>query len=173
MQEVCTQMGKANETNRQSMPVDWATDVDELMSPVPTMFPERAAAEHVDLLPSVSNQPAHIPTNNTTPAMGANPISNTIPVAPTSITRNNLGINPTPTVLVTPSLPMVHGPHDLSALRSGMNDPSSSIKHCRRHIAHPLCDFSSLHSSMSNPWGSLHHRDHRSYPLHSRCEYLR
>lgn len=38
-------------------------------------------------------------------------------------------VDTTPTVVVTPVLPTVHGPCDLSALHSGMSNPWGSIKH--------------------------------------------
>ena len=81
-----------------------------------------------------------------------------VPAAPTPATRV-----PTEPQVRTPLI--VHGPRDLSALRSGTSNPWGSIKR-RRHCLHPLRDFSSLRSGTSNPWSNLRYRNRRSYPLH-------
>jgi hypothetical protein len=74
------------------------------------------------------------------------------------------------TVQVTPTLPTVHGPRDLSALCSGMSNPWGSLSRRHQHSRPPL-NFSSHRSGTRNPWGSLHHRNRRSYPLHAHQVY--
>lgn len=160
MKEVRAQTGEDDMTRRQPTPFDWAMDVDKSMSPVPAMFPERAAAEHVDLLPSVSNQPTHIPTDNPAPAMHISATSR----------------QPAPTAELVPvdaprPKPIVHSLRDISGLRSNARNPWSSMCH-RRLPSHPPRDFSSLCSGTTNPWGGLRHHNHRSYPQHLHRRYL-
>jgi hypothetical protein len=153
--EVHAQTGEDDAMSHQSTPFDWATDVDELMSPVPVMFPDRTPAEHtdykpimradpIDILPSMSNQPAHVTTDNT-PTVGVNPVTDIIPIASTLITCNDLSINPAPTVLATPFLPTIHGPHDLSGLRLGTKNPWGSIQ-CRRDHSYSARNWTALWS---------------------------
>jgi hypothetical protein len=136
--EVRAQTGEDDAMSCQSIPFDWATDVNESTSPIPVMFSDHTPAEHtnykpitqadpIHILPSVSNQPAHVTTDNT-PAVGVNPVTDTIPITSTLITRNDLGISPAPTVLATPFLPTIHGPCDLSGLHSGTKNPWGSIQ---------------------------------------------
>jgi hypothetical protein len=155
-EEIRTQTGEDDTMRHQPTPFDWATEVDESFGPVPTFFDDHAPAEHVscspiapanraDLLPPVSNQPAHLTTDNPTSAVGVNPVTDTS-VGPELVVDEPILLVPTRT------------PRDLSGLRSGTQNPWSSM-HRRRQYSHPSRDSSSLRSNTLNPWSSLRHRD--------------
>jgi hypothetical protein len=158
MREVRTQTGRDDAMCHQPTPFDWATDVEQSISPVPI--------EHIDLLPFVSNQPAHVTTDNPTPAVGVDTVTDTTPTDPVfaAITPTNpapiLPLGCAPVAFLTPAARVQQ---DLSTLCSDMPNSWGTLHH---HYSHPPRDFSSLRSGNPNPWSSLRYRNRRSYPLH-------
>jgi hypothetical protein len=57
----------------------------------------------------------------------------------------------------------VHGPQDLTGLRSDAPNPWGTLRR-RRHYSRPPCDLSALRLGRNNPWGSIGHRHCRFYP---------
>jgi hypothetical protein len=139
--------------------LDWATNDDESIGPVPNAseFRPSTPAQPVCAPP----RPAVTPSNDDaapcahTPAMGAT--SDHVPAAsvPTKCTPGTY----------TPTPPIIHSPRDLSGLRSGLQNPWGSLTRCRQH-SYLLHDHSSLSSDAPNPWGSLRRR-HYSRSSHA------
>jgi hypothetical protein len=121
--------------------LDWATDVDSSIGPVPSASDFRPATppQSVRALP----KPAVTPSGND--------------VAPRARTPAR----------AMPELAVTYPPRDFSGLRSGSKNPWGSIKH-RRHRSHPPRDLSSLRSGAPNPWGSLCRRKYYSHTNQSR-----
>jgi hypothetical protein len=151
-----------NPEAHEPMRFDWATDVDESMSPVPVIFPDRAPTECGTSNPPLATTDNPVPAKLDKPAPSSpgNPVipPQPIHVVPKPSANGDRGLHaPTPLI--------IHGPRDLSALCSGMKNPWGSSQ--RRHDhSYPPRDFSVLHLGSSNPWGSLRHRRRRSYPPH-------
>jgi hypothetical protein len=180
-EEVRTQTAGDSLPRHHLTPFDWATDVDESagLSPV-TSTDTTTLVGLTDTItiapilvdhPLVSTEPTPITSNKPIPEAHVNAFGDPTPDTIVNTTPDVLVdttpitcIDSTPATPVTPTLPTVHGPRDLSALRSGTANPWGSIKH-RRHHSDPPRDLTALRSSTSNPWGSLHHRRRRSYPL--------
>jgi hypothetical protein len=164
-----------NGVPRQQTPFDWATDVDTSVGLSPAALTQPAAIVPIAVDHRlVSTEPTPVMSNKPIPEAHVNALVDPAPVTTvnmtsdlsvdiTPITRIDSGIDPATTVPVTPSLPTVRGPRDLSALRSGTSNPWGSIQH-RRRQSHPTRDISSLRSSASNPWGSIHNRRRRFHP---------
>jgi hypothetical protein len=131
---------------------DWANNIDTSIGPVPRVS---------DFRPTTPSQPVCTPPKPTvTPSNG-----DAAPTVRTPTTRV-----PTGPHTHTPSI--VHGPHDLSALRSGTSNPWSNLSRRGSHI-HPPRDLSVLWSGIPNPWSSLRHRNQRSHPRHQHRTHSR
>jgi hypothetical protein len=119
---------------------DWAMDADSLIGPVPSardFRPTAPVAANPNRTPNRCIPATSAPTNNAPTLVNPNPSDVAcipypagimpFPVNPKPIAPND----PVPSVLNTPVSPMVYGPRDLSALRSGMSNPWGSLR--RRH----------------------------------------
>jgi hypothetical protein len=140
--EVRTPIDRDDVTHHQPPPFDWTTDVEQLTSSVPVLFTNSTPAEHVDM----SNKPAYITSDNSTPTLGADTVADTTPTDPVSaaITQANPALAEPIRTAVTVSIntsnnPVIYPPRDFSGLRSGARNPWGSISH-RRHRFHPVRD---------------------------------
>jgi hypothetical protein len=121
-----------------------------------------------------TKHPSPLASPEPTPRLLDNPITPSQPVCtppkPT-ITPSNSDVAPSvrtpatrmPTEPHTRTPSIVHGPRDLSALRSGTSNPWSNLS-CRHSHIHPPRDLSVLRSSTPNPWESLRRRHYGRDP---------
>jgi hypothetical protein len=143
---------------------DWATNDDQSIGPIPCVTDFRPTKP---LSPFVSPSPAPRPPDN--PTMPLQPIcmppNPTTPVPPEPEPKLVSKIHP---IMPTAStLPIAHGWHNFSALRSGRENPWGSLRHCQ-HRSHPACNYHRDSQMDPNPPRYLH--PHPPYPSHSNSQ---
>jgi hypothetical protein len=144
----CTAYGSACKPQR----LDWATEINELIGPVPSVSNFR---------PATPSQPICAPLKPSITPPNGDEASNTVGVTLTKA----VPVDATPVLHKHKPVPSPNEPVELlNATPAACTEPNSITPVVTLpKILRGLCDFSSLRSSAKNPWSSLNQRRHQPY----------